>query len=180
MPIRCTSFVPRLAGSKRQIADLARLARVEMMCQRRLSLLDSLIRLVPKLDVAGSIPVSRSMFSITWEEFIILRFNAITALSSRSPRGARFAGLNLILISFRVPERLPAYTSTSHSCAKEDISLWFNATAVRHRSKGSGDQNILLRNARKTVVVSGAPPRGLASFFTVWRRAAASFGLLRN
>ncbi len=23
---------------------------------------------IPKLDVAGSIPVSRSMFSITWEE----------------------------------------------------------------------------------------------------------------
>ena len=26
---------------------------------------------LPKLDVAGSIPVSRSMFSITWEELII-------------------------------------------------------------------------------------------------------------
>ena len=25
---------------------------------------------LPKLDVAGSIPVSRSMFSMTWEEFI--------------------------------------------------------------------------------------------------------------
>jgi hypothetical protein len=26
---------------------------------------------LPKLDVAGSIPVSRSMFSITWESLII-------------------------------------------------------------------------------------------------------------
>jgi hypothetical protein len=36
----------------------------------------------------------------------------------------------------------------------------------------------LLRNSRKTGTVSSAPPQGLASSSTVWRRAAAPFALL--
>jgi hypothetical protein len=35
-----------------------------------------------------------------------------------------------------------------------------------------------LRNTRKTVAVSGAPPKGLASSFLPWRRAAAPFARL--
>jgi hypothetical protein len=38
----------------------------------------------------------------------------------------------------------------------------------------------LLRNTRKTVAASSAPPEGLASSFTVWRRASAPFALPRN
>jgi hypothetical protein len=37
---------------------------------RRLSHLFTIDAHIPKLDVAGSIPVSRSMSSITWEDFI--------------------------------------------------------------------------------------------------------------
>jgi hypothetical protein len=37
-----------------------------------------------------------------------------------------------------------------------------------------------LENSRKTGAVSSAPPEGPASFFAVWRRASASFALLRN
>jgi hypothetical protein len=38
--------------------------------------------------------------------------------------------------------------------------------------------SLLLRNSRKTAAVSSAPPDGLASSSTVWRRAAAPFALL--
>ena len=41
---------------------------------------------LPKLDVAGSNPVSRSIFSITWETRF--KLTPITPFSSRSPRGA--------------------------------------------------------------------------------------------
>jgi hypothetical protein len=39
---------------------------------------------------------------------------------------------------------------------------------------------LLLRNTRKTVTVSSAPPKELASSFDVWRRASAPFALLRS
>ncbi len=45
------------------------------MSQRRISVLDTTVGLFPKLDVAGSNPVSRSMFSITWEEPKINRYS---------------------------------------------------------------------------------------------------------
>ena len=66
---------------------------VRMHRNGRVSSLFSTELRFPKLDVAGSIPVSRSMFSMTWEVFDCLSFNAITALSSRSPRGARLEGV---------------------------------------------------------------------------------------
>jgi hypothetical protein len=81
----CTS----ISRVKRQIADLARLARVELMCQRQRSLLDSMIRLVPKLDVAGSIPVSPAP-SFQWVRSIwhYQHHCDYCIKLSRSPRGA--------------------------------------------------------------------------------------------
>jgi hypothetical protein len=38
----------------------------------------------------------------------------------------------------------------------------------------------LVRNTRKTVAVSSAPPKAWRSSFSVWRRAAAPFGFLTN
>ena len=42
------------------------LACVEKVSQRRISVLDTTVGLFPKLDVAGSNPVSRSIESITY------------------------------------------------------------------------------------------------------------------
>jgi len=47
------------------MTDKARLARVEKAQRRRVSIVDAMIGQIPKLDVAGSIPVSRSILSMT-------------------------------------------------------------------------------------------------------------------
>ena len=39
---------------------------------------------IPKLDVAGSIPVSRSMFSITWEFLSFTRYSDYSNKPNRS------------------------------------------------------------------------------------------------
>jgi hypothetical protein len=69
MTVWCTLFVPRLRRLKPKQLIRRVLARVEKASQRRLSLLDPIIGSFPKLDVAGSIPVSRSMFSVVCGDF---------------------------------------------------------------------------------------------------------------
>jgi len=57
---RAVSFVPRLVGQIWQNADLTRRCRFRNSQQKRASDLDSTYGWIPKLDVAGSSPVSRS------------------------------------------------------------------------------------------------------------------------
>src|SRR5450755_1724519 len=47
-------------------------------------------------------------------------------------------------------------------------------------TRRSGARGRLIRNTRKTVAASGAPPEELASSSIVWRCASAPFALLRN
>ena len=64
---KCTSKKPRLEGLKRETLIGRDLRRVEKTRQRREVVVDTAVRHIPKLDVAGSSPVSRSIISITYE-----------------------------------------------------------------------------------------------------------------
>jgi hypothetical protein len=69
---------------------------------------------IPKLDVAGSVPVSRSMFSITWEDrkTLVTPFSFQTSPESRVSllNHLRFEALQCFTLLLKITERIDLHT----------------------------------------------------------------------
>ena len=79
---------------------------VRMVVHGRISSLFSTEINIPKLDVAGSIPVSRSMFSITYKE----------SASSTGP-------LNAVIVIMPDPKSLKKQASLPCECQRKRLTL---------------------------------------------------------